>query len=157
MVGETCLTKATSAPCGVHRRSATLFVSFVMARSIMAVKSAARPSGSRTMSTVPSSAEAMRRSSPTSQSVPTPRQSHWKRPSQRSSTASRCSGVSPSFWPSVSRIAWWIASGAVLNSSAASESHVPMAVPSLGHSSSIASLASLRVCDDATASGTALG
>ena len=34
------------------------------------------------MSTVPSSTEAIRRSSLTCQSVPTPRQSHWNLPSQ---------------------------------------------------------------------------
>ena len=53
------------------------------------------------------------RSSATSQSAPTPRQSHWKRPSHPSSASSSSSGVSFWFSPSVRRSAWQIAGGLV--------------------------------------------
>jgi hypothetical protein len=76
-----------------------------MAFSIMAAKSAARPAGSGTMSTVPSSALETVRSSRTSQSVPTPRQSQLNTPSHWPSSATSCSGVSCWFLPSVSKMA----------------------------------------------------
>ena len=52
------------------------------------------------------SAEEIRRSSATSQSVPTPRQSQLNTPSLRLIASASCSGVSCSFRPSVRRMAW---------------------------------------------------
>jgi hypothetical protein len=72
---------------------------------IMAAKSAASPDGSGTMSTLPSSAVEIVRSSLTSQSVPTPRQSQLKMPSHSRMAAASCSGVSCWFLPSVSKMA----------------------------------------------------
>ena len=103
--GATCLTNLSVAVCGVHTRSETSATCLPIAFSIMAAKSAASPAGSGTMSTVPSRVVETVRSSLTSQSVPTPRQSQLNTPSHwRSSAASR-SGVSCWFLPSVSKMA----------------------------------------------------
>ena len=75
MAGATCLTNFATACCGVHTRSSTSGSCLLIAPRIISSKSAASPAGSGTMSTVPSSAVEILRSSPTSQSVPTPRQS----------------------------------------------------------------------------------
>ena len=61
---------------------------------------------------LPSSSWAICCTSPTRQSVPTPQQSHWKRPSQRLSCAVTAAGFSPSFLPSVRKTAWRMALGA---------------------------------------------
>lgn len=100
--------------------------------------------------TPPSSRFAIRRSWATSQSAPTPRQSHWNTPSHLSSAWSSSASVWP-FWPSVSRIAWWIASGLVSISSRASSSHLPIAVPPPACIRLTASLASSRVVAEAAA------
>ena len=77
-MGATCLTNRTSACCGVQTRSATSATCLLIAVCIIDSKSAASPAGSGTMSTLPSSAVDTLRSSLTSQSVPTPRQSQLK-------------------------------------------------------------------------------
>ncbi len=76
-----------------------------MAASITSVKSAAMAAGSAMMSTLPSRLVATLRSSLTTQSVPTPRQSHWNRPWADSRARSRSASVSLSSLPSVSRMA----------------------------------------------------
>ena len=105
MAGATCLTNLTAAVCGVHTRSTTSGSCLLIAPRISSSKSAARPAGSTTMSTLPSSAVEILRSSPTSQSVPTPRQSQRNVPSHRLIAAASSSGVSCWFLPSVSKIA----------------------------------------------------
>ncbi len=98
-------------------------------RSIISVKSAAICSGSRTRSTSPRRADAISRSSATSQSAPTPRQSHWNAPRHFARTASSSAGDSSCSWPSVSRMAWWIAPGYASKRVWARVSHCPIAVP----------------------------
>ncbi len=97
----------------------------------MAAKSAASPDGSGTMSTLPSSAVEIVRSSLTSQSVPTPRQSQLKTPSHWRMAAASCSGVSCWFLPSVSKMACRSLAGYRPTVCRASSSHWPMAVPPL--------------------------
>ncbi len=130
-MGATCLTNLTVACCGVQTRSATSATCLPIAFSIMAAKSAASPDGSGTMSTVPSSAVEIVRSSLTSQSVPTPRQSQLKTPSHWRIAAASCSGVSCWFLPSVSKIACRSSAGYRPKVCRASSSHWPMAVPPL--------------------------
>ena len=85
-----------------------------IARSIVAVKSAARSSG---LTDRLDRAEQRRRDrcgAPlTTQSAPTPRQSHWKLPSHSASASASSSGDSFWFSPSVRRIAWLMQVGAV--------------------------------------------
>ena len=82
------------------------------------------------MSTVPSRAWAIRRTSATCQSTPTPRQSHWNLPVTPMIALVSCSGVSLWFSPSVSRIACRCASpGTESKSRPARVSQVPIAVP----------------------------
>ena len=89
---------------------------------------------------------AIRRTSATCQSVPTPRQSHWNWPCAAWMAAVSCSGVSCWLMPSVSRIACFCARpGTVAKTSVASRSQVPIAVPPSGVSRLIAVLASARV------------
>ena len=96
---------------------------------------------------MPISAVAIRRTSPTSQSAPTPRQSHWNRPVAPASRAVSSCGVSCWFLPSVSRMACrWVAEGTVSNTAAASSSQVPMAVPPSAAKVPIAARAAARVC-----------
>ena len=82
------------------------------------------------MSTVPSRAWAIRRTSATCQSTPTPRQSHWNLPVTLAMALLSCCGVSLWFSPSVSRIAcFWASIGTESNSRPARISQVPIAVP----------------------------
>ena len=104
-MGATCFTNFTRAVRGVQSRSARPAMVFSIAALMIARKSAARSAGSATMSTVPSSADAIARSSSTRQSVPTPRQSQVNRPTTASSADWNTPVDSP-FWPSVSRMAW---------------------------------------------------
>jgi hypothetical protein len=101
--------------------------------------------GAGTRSTVPSRAVAMPRSSRTSQSAPTPRQSHWKTPwAVRTASRSDCED-SLWFFPSVRRIACrCVTFGTDENSCVASRSQVPMAVPPPASRCRIARLASSR-------------
>ena len=101
-----------------------------MAWAIIASKSAASPAGSATMSTVPRRAVAILRSSETTQSVPTPRQSHWITPFAASMAASRVSADSCSSLPSVSRMAC-LMPGSDATRPVMRLSHDPMAVPPL--------------------------
>ena len=103
------------------------------------------------MSTVPSSAEEIRRSSATSQSVPTPRQSQLNTPSHRLIAAASCSGVSCSFRPSVSRMAWRSEAGWLVNMEWARRSHCPIAVPPRGSRPATACFADCLVSASATA------
>ena len=118
----------------------------------MAWKSAARPAGSGTMSTLPSSAVATLRNSSTTQSVPTPRQSQLNDPSHSRIAAASWSADSCSFLPSVSKIACRKVAGLVWNIRCASRSHSPIAVPPFGWRPPSARLASARVVAVAVAS-----
>ena len=148
-MGETCLTKSSSAPCGTQTRSSAFATPRAIDARIMASNSAAISSGAGMRSTVPSRAEAMPRTSSTRHWSPTPRQSHWKTPMQLCTAAASDCGVSPSLTPSVSRIAWrFVTCGTVWKIWRASVSHVPIAVPPWARRPSMARLASPRVCDD---------
>ena len=74
----------------------------------------------------------MPRSSFTSQSAPTPRQSHWNTPVAAPIALRSSAGFSVSSRPSVSRIAWRCAVSTVPNSAIAARSHRPIAVPPAG-------------------------
>ncbi len=103
---------------------------------------------------MPSSAEAMLRTSSTRHWSPTPRQSHWKTPTQDWTAACRDAAVSPSFTPSVSRMACRLVTcGTVSKIRFASRNHVPIAVPPLARRPSTARTASARVLADMAASG----
>src|SRR5262249_10550386 len=82
------------APRGGPSRCRPPATSLLRDRAVMARKSASRSAGSATMSTPPSSAVEILRSSLTCQSVPTPRQSQVNLPSQAARTASSCTAVS---------------------------------------------------------------
>ncbi len=104
------------------------------------------------MSTVPSSAEAILRSSSTFQSVPTPRQSAVKWPVTRPIARSSSAAVSCSLLPSVSRMACRIGmSRRVRKSWSALVSQVPMAVPPAAVSRRSDSRARARVSGEAMA------
>ncbi len=91
---------------------------------------------------MPSRAVAIPRNSSTSQSAPTPRQSHWNTSEASRTDAASVCGVSLWFWPSVSRIACrWVADGTEPNSRVASRSHEPIAVPPPAASRATACLA----------------
>ena len=96
------------------------------------------------MSTVPSRAVAILCSSETIQSVPTPRQSHWKTPLAASMAACSVSGDSCSSLPSVSRMAC-LMPGSRATMLVMSCSHEPIAVPPLASSRPVACCASARV------------
>ena len=82
------------------------------------------------MSTVPSRACAIRRTSATCQSIPTPRQSHWNLPVTPAMALVSCWGVSLWFSPSVSRMAcFWASIGIESNNRPARVIQVPIAVP----------------------------
>ena len=148
-VGDTCLTKSSSAPCGAHTRSSALATPRAIDARIIASNSAAISSGAGMRSTVPSSAEAMPRTSSTRHWSPTPRQSHWKAPMQDWTAACSEAGVSPSLTPSVSRIACrFVTCGTVSKIWRARVSQVPIAVPPLGAQALDGAVASPRVCDD---------
>ena len=99
------------------------------------------------MSTVPSRACAIRRTSATCQSTPTPRQSHWNLPVTAAIELVSCSGDSLWFSPSVSRIACrWASIGTESNNRPASSSQVPIAVPPSDRKLRTACCASYRVC-----------
>ena len=103
------------------------------------------------MSTEPSSAVETFRSSPTSQSVPTPRQSQRNTPSHRAIAAASSSGVSCWFFPSVSKIACRSVAGHEEKTWRASRSHWPIAVPPLARSCRSAAFASALLRSPATA------
>jgi hypothetical protein len=115
---------------------------------MIARKSAARSAGSATMSTVPSSADAMARSSSTRQSVPTPRQSQVNRPTTASRADWNTATRSP-FWPSVSRMACRTPPGRSTPCRSAicpaRASQVPIAVAPLARSRCTSAVASARV------------
>ena len=123
---------------------------FSIAAPMIARKSAARSAGSATMSTLPSRADAMARSSSTRQSVPTPRQSQVNRPTTASSAAWNTACRSP-FCPSVSRMACRSAPACWSAIWPASVSQVPIAVAPLARSRLTVSAASARVRASATA------
>ena len=80
-VGATWRTNRTSEPCGAHTRSRASATPRPMERCASSPRSRPPwPRGSAMMSTVPSSAVEIRRSSSTFQLSPTPRQSHWNTP-----------------------------------------------------------------------------
>jgi hypothetical protein len=87
--GSTCFTKRTVQFTGVQTFSCTSALVLPIAAVIICSNAAARSAGRATMSTVPSIAVAILRSSSTFQFVPTPRQSHWNFPAIVSSTDSR--------------------------------------------------------------------
>ena len=133
--GDTWRTNSSWAPCGVHTRSSAAAIPRAIDACISAANSVRSSAGDPTMSTVPSSAWAIRRTSATCQSTPTPRQSHWKRPATAAIAALSCSGVSLWFSPSVRRMACRLVSvppdgpPTDSNSRPASSSHWPIAVP----------------------------
>ncbi len=77
-VGETWRTKSTWAPCGDQTRSWASATPRDIEVRIISRNCVSIWPGSGMMSTVPSSAWEIRRISSTCQSVPAPRQSHWK-------------------------------------------------------------------------------
>ena len=79
-MGATCLTKRVCAPCGAQTRRSTEAIPRAIEARISRANSSAIRSGWGMRSTVPSKAEAIRRTSPTCQRSPRPRQSHWKNP-----------------------------------------------------------------------------
>ena len=97
------------------------------------------------------------RSSATSQSVPTPRQSQRNTPSHRLIAAASSSGVSCWFLPSVSKMACRSVAGEEEKIWCASRSHCPIAVPPLARSWRSAALASARVRSPATAIDPSVG
>ena len=84
------------------------------------------------------------RSSLTSQSVPTPRQSQLKTPSHWRTASASCSEVSCWFLPSVSRMACRSLAGYRANVCRASSSHWPIAVPPPARRPATACLATAR-------------
>ena len=150
-MGATFFMNRTLACGGVHTRSDTSATCLPIAASIIAAKSAASPPGPGTISTVPSSAEEIRRSSPTSQSVPTPRQSQLNSPSHRLIASSSWAGFSCWFLPSVSRMACLSLAGYRSKVCRASSSHWPIAVPPPGRRPATACCAARRVAGPAMA------
>ena len=144
-MGATCRTNSTCAPCGAQTRSHACETPRLIALRMSSSNVDASCEGAGTRSTVPSRAVATPRSSRTSQSAPTPRQSHWNTPcAWRIASWSMC-GDSLWFLPSVSRMACrWVAAGTARKSWVASRSHVPIAVPPPASSWRTARLASSR-------------
>ena len=89
--GSICLKTTTSAPCGVQTLSVTAPTFRPREVCIMEAKSALRSAGSGDDVLVPRRALAILMSSATTQSAPTPRQSHWNTPSAWARARSRSS------------------------------------------------------------------
>jgi hypothetical protein len=109
------LTKRIVAPAGLHTRSDTSATDLPIADAVIAWNAAGRSAGFSNPSAVPSRVDATFRSSPATQSAPTPRLSQMNRPSQASSTRCRSSGRSCWFCPSVSRMACFTSAGWLAN------------------------------------------
>ncbi len=151
IVGYTCLRKTTFPLKGTQTRSHASLTTFPMASRAIARKSSTRSDAFSIGRAAPRRTRVIMMRSSATQSSPMPRQSHLKWPLHSSSTAVSLARDSPTFWPSVSRIARGIVAGCARTSSAASASQVLIAVPPFARIRETAAFAATFDSSDAEA------